>query len=77
LLLDRDLLSEPTIYFNAGALSSRGPSCGTSTTSSWCPAASSTAREAEEEALVLLIEPVGTPNTGSAGGDMSAEPDEL
>ena len=32
---------------------------------------------ADEEALVLLIEPRGTPNTGDAGGDMTAEPVEL
>ena len=30
--------------------------------------------EADEEALVLLIEPKDTPNTGDAGGDMTAEP---
>jgi mannose-6-phosphate isomerase-like protein (cupin superfamily) len=28
---------------------------------------------AEEEAHVLLIEPVGTPNTGDAGGPLTAE----
>ena len=33
--------------------------------------------EAEEEAHVLLIEPDGTPNTGDAGGDMTAEPRRL
>jgi mannose-6-phosphate isomerase-like protein (cupin superfamily) len=32
---------------------------------------------ADEEALVLLIEPRGTPNTGDAGGAMTAEPVEL
>jgi mannose-6-phosphate isomerase-like protein (cupin superfamily) len=32
---------------------------------------------ADEEALVLLIEPRGTPNTGDAGGDLTAEPVEL
>lgn len=32
---------------------------------------------AEEEALVLLIEPSGTVNTGDAGGEMTAEPIEL
>jgi mannose-6-phosphate isomerase-like protein (cupin superfamily) len=32
---------------------------------------------AEDEALVLLIEPRGTPNTGDAGGAMAAEPVEL
>jgi mannose-6-phosphate isomerase-like protein (cupin superfamily) len=32
---------------------------------------------AEEEALVLLIEPRGTPNTGDAGGELTAEPVEL
>jgi len=30
--------------------------------------------EAIEEARVLLIEPDGTPNTGDAGGPMTAEP---
>src|ERR1700722_15016343 len=30
--------------------------------------------EAAEETLVLLIEPDGTPNTGDAGGAMTAEP---
>jgi mannose-6-phosphate isomerase-like protein (cupin superfamily) len=29
---------------------------------------------ADEEALVLLIEPRGTPNTGDAGGELTAEP---
>jgi mannose-6-phosphate isomerase-like protein (cupin superfamily) len=33
--------------------------------------------EAEEEALVLLIEPKYTRNTGDAGGVMTAEPTEL
>ncbi|MGH3025634.1 MAG: cupin domain-containing protein [Gaiellaceae bacterium] len=32
---------------------------------------------ADAETLVLLIEPRGTPNTGDAGGDMTAEPIEL
>ena len=32
---------------------------------------------ADEEALVLLIEPRGTPNTGDAGGERTAEPAEL
>jgi mannose-6-phosphate isomerase-like protein (cupin superfamily) len=32
---------------------------------------------ADEETLVLLIEPRGTPNTGDAGGEMTAEPVEL
>jgi mannose-6-phosphate isomerase-like protein (cupin superfamily) len=32
---------------------------------------------ADEEALVLLIEPRGTPNTGDAGGELTAEPVEL
>jgi mannose-6-phosphate isomerase-like protein (cupin superfamily) len=32
---------------------------------------------ADEEALVLLIEPRGTPNTGDAGGALTAEPREL
>jgi mannose-6-phosphate isomerase-like protein (cupin superfamily) len=30
--------------------------------------------DATEEALVLLIEPDGTPNTGDTGGPMTAEP---
>lgn len=30
--------------------------------------------DAAEETLVLLIEPDGTPNTGDAGGAMTAEP---
>ena len=30
-------------------------------------------QRADEEAQVLLIEPVGTPNTGDAGGPMTAE----
>jgi mannose-6-phosphate isomerase-like protein (cupin superfamily) len=29
---------------------------------------------ADDEALVLLIEPRDTPNTGDAGGDRTAEP---
>ncbi len=32
---------------------------------------------ADEEALVLLIEPRGTVNTGDAGGELTAEPVEL
>ena len=32
---------------------------------------------AEAEALVLLIEPQGTPNTGDAGGERTAAPVEL
>jgi mannose-6-phosphate isomerase-like protein (cupin superfamily) len=32
---------------------------------------------AEEETLVLLIEPRDTPNTGDAGGELTAEPREL
>ncbi|HZE07024.1 MAG TPA: cupin domain-containing protein [Solirubrobacteraceae bacterium] len=32
---------------------------------------------AEEETRVLLIEPRGTPNTGDAGGEMTAEPVEI
>ena len=32
---------------------------------------------AEGETRVLLIEPRGTPNTGDAGGEMTAEPAEL
>ncbi len=32
---------------------------------------------AEEEALVLLIEPRGTVNTGDAGGELTVEPREL
>ena len=32
---------------------------------------------ADEETLVLLIEPRDTPNTGDAGGDLTAEPVEL
>jgi mannose-6-phosphate isomerase-like protein (cupin superfamily) len=32
---------------------------------------------ADEETLVLLIEPRGTPNTGDAGGELTAEPVEL
>ncbi len=33
--------------------------------------------EADEETHVLLIEPDGTPNTGDAGGAMTATPREL
>lgn len=33
--------------------------------------------KAEEEAHVLLIEPKGTPNTGDAGGDLTAEEIEI
>ena len=33
--------------------------------------------EADEETHVVLIEPDGTPNTGDAGGDMTAEPRAL
>lgn len=33
--------------------------------------------KADEEALVLLIEPRDTVNTGDAGGEMTAEPVEL
>ena len=33
--------------------------------------------EADEEALVLLIEPRDTLNTGDAGGELTAEPREL
>lgn len=32
---------------------------------------------ADQEALVLLIEPRGTPNTGDARGELTAEPIEL
>ena len=32
---------------------------------------------ADEDTLVLLIEPRGTVNTGDAGGDLTAEPVEL
>jgi mannose-6-phosphate isomerase-like protein (cupin superfamily) len=32
---------------------------------------------ADEEAQVLLIEPVGTPNTGDAGGPLTAEKDRV
>ena len=32
---------------------------------------------ADEEAHVLLIEPIGTPNTGDAGGDLTADPVDL
>ena len=30
-----------------------------------------------DEALVLMSEPQGTPNTGDAGGERTREPDEL
>src|SRR5262245_10660474 len=33
--------------------------------------------EADQEAHVLLIEPKGTPNTGDAGGELTAEEVEL
>ncbi|CAN5548125.1 cupin domain-containing protein [soil metagenome] len=33
--------------------------------------------EASDGALVLLIEPDGTPNTGDAGGEMTAEPTQI
>jgi mannose-6-phosphate isomerase-like protein (cupin superfamily) len=33
--------------------------------------------DAAEETAVLLIEPDGTPNTGDAGGEMTAEPRQL
>ncbi len=33
--------------------------------------------KANEEAHVLLIEPVGTINTGDAGGEMTAQPREI
>jgi mannose-6-phosphate isomerase-like protein (cupin superfamily) len=33
--------------------------------------------EADEEAHVLLIEPKGTPNTGNAGGELTADETEL
>jgi mannose-6-phosphate isomerase-like protein (cupin superfamily) len=33
--------------------------------------------KADEEALVLLIEPRGTVNTGDAGGEMTVEPVDL
>jgi mannose-6-phosphate isomerase-like protein (cupin superfamily) len=33
--------------------------------------------DAQDETEVLLIEPDGTPNTGDAGGEMTAEPLEL
>ena len=32
---------------------------------------------ADEEAHVLLIEPKGTPNTGDAGGDLTAVEEEI
>jgi mannose-6-phosphate isomerase-like protein (cupin superfamily) len=32
---------------------------------------------ADEEAAVLLIEPIGTVNTGDAGGPLTAEPEEI
>lgn len=32
---------------------------------------------ADEEAAVLLIEPVGTVNTGDAGGPLTAEPQDI
>ena len=32
---------------------------------------------ADEEAAVLLIEPVGTVNTGDAGGPLTAEPQQI
>jgi mannose-6-phosphate isomerase-like protein (cupin superfamily) len=32
---------------------------------------------ADEETSVLLIEPAGTPNTGDAGGPMTAEPERI
>jgi len=32
---------------------------------------------ADEEAEILLIEPAGTPNTGAAGGPLTAEKDRL
>jgi mannose-6-phosphate isomerase-like protein (cupin superfamily) len=32
---------------------------------------------ADEEAHVLLIEPAGTPNTGDAGGPLTAEKNRL
>lgn len=32
---------------------------------------------AEDEAQILLIEPVGTPNTGTAGGELTAPEEEI
>ncbi len=32
---------------------------------------------AEDEAQILLIEPVGTPNTGDAGGELTAPEEEI
>jgi mannose-6-phosphate isomerase-like protein (cupin superfamily) len=32
---------------------------------------------ADKEAAVLLIEPIGTVNTGDAGGPLTAEPEEI
>lgn len=32
---------------------------------------------ATEEAAILMFEPVGTPNTGDAGGDRTRDPDEV
>ena len=32
---------------------------------------------ADDEAHVLLIEPVGTPNTGDAGGPLTAEEERI
>jgi mannose-6-phosphate isomerase-like protein (cupin superfamily) len=32
---------------------------------------------ADEEAHVLLIEPEGTPNTGDAGGELTAREEEI
>jgi mannose-6-phosphate isomerase-like protein (cupin superfamily) len=32
---------------------------------------------ADEEAAILLIEPIGTVNTGDAGGPLTAEPDKI
>lgn len=32
---------------------------------------------ADEEAWILLIEPAGTPNTGDAGGPLTAEPEQI
>lgn len=32
---------------------------------------------ADREAQILLIEPLGTPNTGDAGGDLTASEEEL
>jgi mannose-6-phosphate isomerase-like protein (cupin superfamily) len=33
--------------------------------------------KADEEAHVLLIEPIGTRNTGDAGGELTAEPEPI